>query len=523
MEATAARKIVSSKIATYKAYDSKKAAKKHITKRQSKHNKIPTSSSQSSVSRLKHNRTVNVIHPKKIKKDSNDHNTNCLFDNFLNRFLPANYFSERHTHLQTRIDDCKQNFVNYARCQEKTAILEEMLTAAKSINQKDALLNYKDFFHETALSKAVRNDNLSAINLLLEANASMGIASLHDGLTPLQIAACKESKYPILIKLLEKIASCPTQKGALSQKDSKGNTLLSLAVRNCNAKAVSLLIETGVCLKEANKDGAAPLHHAVGIQCSSIFDILLTNIKSHNQSKELLNQKDKMGRTPLFYAVQKNNIKITNLLLNAGADSNACGSSGGCTPLNYATWQGQLQIIKMLLSKEKSSRLQLNNSINFTLLDIAAKNFHVEIMEVFLDNSLVSKKDLNNLTTLVISALLSKIESHHFLHEMKENFDEEALQKKEPYWKMMSLLIRRGAKLPDNIDVDGEDSRRTMNKILSATSEWLSTGPLSPDSLQTLCLRSIDQYVKTYEDFNKLPLPKSMLSLLEERRLGNPE
>tara|TARA_B110000014_G_scaffold211267_1_gene163344 strand:+ start:184 stop:723 length:540 start_codon:yes stop_codon:yes gene_type:complete len=79
------------------------------------------------------------------------------------------------------------------------------------------------------------------------------------------------------------------------------------------------------------------------------------------------NSIDNFGLTPLHYAVKNNNKTAIRLLLKAGANPNASGTSYGNSPLHYAATLGVEEFIRPLVAaggKLNHSRKDGDNSLD---------------------------------------------------------------------------------------------------------------------------------------------------------------
>ncbi|CAG0891921.1 unnamed protein product [Cyprideis torosa] len=88
-----------------------------------------------------------------------------------------------------------------------------------------------------------------------------------------------------------------------------------------------------------------------------------------------VNVRDTGGYTPLHYSVVKDqNIDITRLLLENGADVNAATRSGGATPLHRAVLKSQLQTVKLLMEHDADAKARNNDGL--TPVDMAKSAPH---------------------------------------------------------------------------------------------------------------------------------------------------
>lgn len=123
-------------------------------------------------------------------------------------------------------------------------------------------------------------------------------------------------------------------------KDKCGQTPLHYAVIMQNSEQVFLLLERGACSEvKTTTCGQTPLVLAVRMQNAALVTILL-GAGCPNTA---------VCWTPLCHAVDKGNVKILQMLLDAGA-SYQVEMAGGRTPLHAAATNGDHVILKMLLN-----------------------------------------------------------------------------------------------------------------------------------------------------------------------------
>jgi Ankyrin repeats (3 copies) len=94
------------------------------------------------------------------------------------------------------------------------------------------------------------------------------------------------------------------------------NGFLHSAIVNNQKNKIAELLDQGANINEKNQFGDTPLHTAVNLGLEDVVAQLLSN------SKILCDAVDDKERTPLYCAVKKGNLKMVNLLIDAGADVN---------------------------------------------------------------------------------------------------------------------------------------------------------------------------------------------------------
>jgi serine/threonine protein kinase len=111
-----------------------------------------------------------------------------------------------------------------------------------------------------------------------------------------------------------------------------------------------------------------------------------------------INIRNKMGQTPLYYAIRGDNTDIAKSLIEKGADINNRDQMGQ-TPLYYAINEGNTIIVIILI--EKGADINIRDSIGRTPLDIAMLNDNIT-SRVYLVNLLIKKDaDINIVKNLI--------------------------------------------------------------------------------------------------------------------------
>ena len=154
------------------------------------------------------------------------------------------------------------------------------------------------------------------------------------GETPLH-SACQTGQTSVADFLLE------VDSGAVNYVDDMGNTPLHVCCRNGHWEVTSHLVAVKGCVVDA------PNH---------------------------------LGNTPLHLACLNDHLKIVQLLLNEKSDVNFLNVSRN-TPLHVAAQSGYTDIVKLLLADGRCN-LSLTNKWNFTPVQLAERQNHLEVVEV---------------------------------------------------------------------------------------------------------------------------------------------
>ena len=152
----------------------------------------------------------------------------------------------------------------------------------------------------------------------------------------------------------------------------------------------------------------------------------IESIKNYIESGYDLNTQDNIGHyTALIYAAKNNKIKITKLLLNAGADLNLKDFDGH-TALTRAAQNNNIGIVKLLLNSGVDFNEKDNNGN--TALIWAISNNNIEIVKLLLNAGI----DFNNQnddgnTALLIAATGDNYEIIKLLLDFGADIDKQSV------------------------------------------------------------------------------------------------
>ncbi|HWQ91554.1 MAG TPA: ankyrin repeat domain-containing protein, partial [Clostridia bacterium] len=188
----------------------------------------------------------------------------------------------------------------------------------------------------TPLHLAAQKGYRSIAELLIEKGANVNAIDSPARETPLHIAA--KNGFRSTAELL-------LQKGAGVNAMSALGTPLHAAVQSGQEALVAMLLEAKPDL-EKTYQGYTPLHSAVNRGNLQIAELLLkagadVNSDKYNQAGQV--------RTPLMDAVETGNLPMTDLLLRFKADPNRPSYPGSSNPLKIAINKSNLALVKLLL------------------------------------------------------------------------------------------------------------------------------------------------------------------------------
>ncbi len=244
--------------------------------------------------------------------------------------------------------------------------------------------NLKDQTGETAIFKAVQENNLDAVKILIKNGAKINI------------------------------------KGDYFKRE-----LLGMAASSGNLEMIKLFLKHGANINSLNGNNATPLINA----CYRKHPSIVTYLISHGAN---LKQKNNQGLDALFISVQNKHYECTEILLKHGANVDTTDMNG-YTPLLWAAYDNNLRMVKLLLKNNADVNITSNDKRKDTPLMLAVFNKNVNIIKLFLNDK---ELDINELNARGITALDCAIRAGNTSNK----------QRREKYDKIIALLKSHGAK-----------------------------------------------------------------------------
>ena len=215
---------------------------------------------------------------------------------------------------------------------------------------------------ETALIKAVRNQNFDTISILLNAGANPNLGT-NQGLTPLGLAIDLKN---------ESLATHLLSSGAINGI-SKENLLLYTFKKN--RVGVALMLAGGVTPNITDQDNNTPL-----IISAANGD--LDSAKQLISYRANINVKNKYGMTPLLYALKGKHWDMAEYLINSGANINSSNIYGQ-NALFWAAYYGNAKMVHDLLMR--GANYQKKTRRGQTALQMAKALGHKEAAKMLED------------------------------------------------------------------------------------------------------------------------------------------
>ena len=203
---------------------------------------------------------------------------------------------------------------------------------------------------------------------------------------------------------------------------------LLVAIKNNDIIAVNNLLKEGVNPNFQDDDGYSPLHRAIE---NNNLDIVKALLSYRNIDKEIKLPNDTTtsdgwylgGDTPLLYASYIGNPQIVSALLDADCNIRARDDIDGAMAIHIAAANGNNEIINLLLNKDKTLINEVDNNGEDTPLHWAImKNFDSTVELLLSQGANPNQKNSSAQTPLHYAAMYKNMNAVNLLVE-KYNVD----------------------------------------------------------------------------------------------------
>ncbi|XP_046558772.1 E3 ubiquitin-protein ligase MIB2-like isoform X1 [Haliotis rubra] len=260
-----------------------------------------------------------------------------------------------------------------------------LLEALQDVQQQDA--GTAVFF------KAILEDDISAARNLIQRDSDL-VNSTYMGVTPLHTAA-HENKLDFARFLIQHGAQKNT-------RDKDGDTALALAVGRSHEAVAVFLINAGVDVNTSNTKGRSPLHMAAYSGQPRIIKLLITKNCD-------VNAKDVSGDTALHDAVEKGSLEAVAAILSSPRVDVRITNAKGFMPIHMAAMGQKGSIVEKIILKNRQV-INAAKEDGWTALHLAAYNGHADVISVLIKY----KADLRAKNALQKSALHLACENAYF-------------------------------------------------------------------------------------------------------------
>ena len=250
--------------------------------------------------------------------------------------------------------------------------LDEAATAGQTDVAEFLLNNGASVMHRaedswTALHRAARGAHLDLVVLLLESGAEI-LAKDLKGNTPLHHAA-RAGSLQTCVELLEYDPSL--EKAQLTTTDSRGQTALNVAFFTAHYEVSKYLRAMGYAVLGTEPTTANRLTVAIENRDLAVVTQLL------DQTATALETPDQDGQPPLHVAIQEGQLTIVKALLTRGANIDAVGYHGWHA-LHIASSLGNLDMVNLCLTYNADIRAR--TSTQQTALHKAASSRSLPVL-----------------------------------------------------------------------------------------------------------------------------------------------
>lgn len=246
-----------------------------------------------------------------------------------------------------------------------------------------------------------------------------------------------------------------------------GKYMLSYCIKNKMVYEAKMLIDNGIGIDVADKNGDAPLHIAIKQNMDALACMIISrgcNINIVNgysntplhiavnkgniemakrliKKNAIVNVKDRFFRTPLHYAAVKDDVDMVKLLIDNGAYVDARDLNGE-TALYRAVKYRKHKVEGLLLKNTKD--INISNKYGCNLLHIAIQQESLDIVPKLISKGIyINKKNVLGETPLVVAVTRGNVSVSKLLVENGADMDvRENLERVE----LLDISVHRGSK-----------------------------------------------------------------------------
>ncbi|XP_071098532.1 serine/threonine-protein phosphatase 6 regulatory ankyrin repeat subunit B-like [Haliotis cracherodii] len=291
----------------------------------------------------------------------------------------------------------QQSDINSLGYNKRSALMEAALAAKRNVFDllvtKEADLNLIDDYNDNVLHFACQGGDTAIVAYLLKM-FDVNIKG-RNGFTPLMLAAWAGQKnvFNLLV----------SRNADLTLLDRHRNNLLHLACQGGNAFIIEYLMPL-FDINSPGEDGWTPIMMSALSGNKDAYDLIASN----GGIVSLITPKND---NVLHAASQGGTIAIMKKVIDL-FDINTKGRNGS-TPLMRAVIGGHISVLKFLMSRS-ADHTQVDND-GLTLLHLACKYGHLDVVKHISDKFDINTKDKAGLTCIMTSVLHGKVAVFEYL------------------------------------------------------------------------------------------------------------
>ena len=227
----------------------------------------------------------------------------------------------------------------------------------------------------TPLIATVCSGGLASFKVLLK-NGANPLLQMNDGSNALHLAIQKGRK-----SIIKELLALPSDiaKELVMSRNNEGMNALHYAIINNQFEVVQdIIMKRELCCCTKTNENYNIVHLAADNGNPRMMSLVLSQLENFN----LVNERNKSGRTALHLAAGKGHLKCVELLLDKGAIIHRCHYD--CSPFLHACHKGFSDVARVLL---KAHPFQLNwlNDDGDSALHVTAKAGHAAVVKMLLD------------------------------------------------------------------------------------------------------------------------------------------
>ncbi|GFR58682.1 transient receptor potential cation channel subfamily A member 1 [Elysia marginata] len=333
-----------------------------------------------------------------------------------------------------------------AKCSAANAMEAIIEQALKCGYTREQILSFKDRENNLPLHAAVNGGDIKAVEVCLKAGASVKTPQ-DDGSTPLHFA-CAQGNMD-MIKLMEETQPDNFMEALFTVDVMKMAPIHRAALFN-HVAVLKYLLEHGADVDCRDVQDRTPLLLAAGKGCWGAVQLLISNnadvnVKDGNNRnflhlairfggkldqiggdfvkgiKNLLNERDDFGCSPLHYASKEGHLLALDDLIRMGAVLNPKNNQKQ-SPFHFAARFGRYNTCRRLLDSVYGPNIiNETDGHGLTALHIAAQNGHTKVIQLLLQRGAVINKDKEDNTPLHHAASQGWTHSMRVLIGVKSN------------------------------------------------------------------------------------------------------
>jgi len=205
--------------------------------------------------------------------------------------------------------------------------------------------------------------------------------------------------------------------------DKSGIYFIEYVIIYNNIDLLALILTKNIKLDILTHDGMSLLYYPIKYNYIDIVRLLLyfNNVKI---GISLLDIIDKYNKTPIFYAIEFDNILIIELMIKYNFNYNIKDNEDN-TCLHYAIIKKNIDILKLLLTK--NINLNIKNKTGNTIINLAISYDLTEIVEILLTKNvnLSIKDDIYQMTPLLNAFFNNNINIINILEKYNVDYNDQ--------------------------------------------------------------------------------------------------